>query len=221
VTVELRLNFIRAESARIRDVIARTHQIVVASKELLSRPAPDTFIGRRTHEPLLRDMTLEAEPEKANRRTLTQVSATFGTRSYCRHFCDQEETLSELRSVLIVEDEYFLQADLEKALTDAGFATESVSSGEEALTLFIGGTGTYRASVIDVRLRGNVSGWEVARRIREREPAFPIVYVTGSSAEEWASEGVPNSILISKPFAVARLVSAVANLLNIRMPPTA
>ena len=166
-------------------------------------------------------MTLEAEHVKANRRILTQVSSTYRTRSYCRHFCDQGETLSELRSVLIVEDEYFLQADLEKALTDAGFATESASSGEEALTLFIGGTGPYRALVTDVRLRGSVSGWEVARRIREKEPAVPVGYVTGSSAEEWASEGVPNSILISKPFAVARLVSAVANLLDVGMSPTA
>jgi len=45
--------------------------------------------------------------------------------------------LSEERSVLVVEDEYLLQIDLEKALTDGGFSVECVSSGEEALTLFI------------------------------------------------------------------------------------
>ena len=41
--------------------------------------------------------------------------------------------------ILVIEDEYFLQADLEKVLTEAGFATDIVSSGEEALTLLMGG----------------------------------------------------------------------------------
>jgi len=128
--------------------------------------------------------------------------------------------LSEPPLVLVVEDEYFLQADLEKALTGAGFAAAMVSSGEEALTLLIGGTNIYRALVTDVRLPG-ASGWAVARRIREKEPAIPVIYVTAVPAEEWASQGVPNSILISKPFAEAQLVTALANLLNIGTTPTA
>jgi len=124
--------------------------------------------------------------------------------------------------VLVVEDEYYLAADIEEALTDAGFAIyDVVSSGEEALTLIDGGTITYRALVTDVRLSGSVSGWDVSKRIREREPAFPVVYVTSAPAEEWASHGVPNSIYISKPFVKARLVAAVANLLNIGTPRTA
>ena len=93
--------------------------------------------------------------------------------------------MSEPPSMLVIEDEYFLQADLEKVLTDAGFATEIVSSGEEALTLFIGGSITCQALVTDVRLRGSLSGWEVARQIREKEPAFPVIYVTTAPAEEW------------------------------------
>ena len=123
--------------------------------------------------------------------------------------------------VLVVEDEYFLLADVEEALTDAGFAVQIASSAEDAMTLIIDGTVAYKALVTDICLSGRVSGWELARRIREREPAFPVVYVTGALAEEWASHGVPNSILISKPFARARLVAAVTNLINIAIPPTA
>ena len=130
--------------------------------------------------------------------------------------------MSEPPAVLVVEDEFYLAADIEEALTDAGFAIyDVVHSGEEALTLIDGGTITYRALVTDVRLSGSVSGWDVSRRIREREPAFPVVYVTNAPAKEWASQGVPNSILISKPFVRARLVAAVANLLNIGTPRTA
>lgn len=61
-----------------------------------------------------------------------------------------------------------------------------------------------------------MSGWEVARRLREKEPALPVVYVTASAAEEWASYGVSRSILIPKPFAPAQLVTALSNLLGIR-----
>jgi DNA-binding response OmpR family regulator len=63
-------------------------------------------------------------------------------------------------------------------------------------------------------LLGRIDGWEIARAAREVDPAFPIVYMTGAAADEWASRGVPNSILLTKPFAPAQLVTAISNLLN-------
>ena len=38
--------------------------------------------------------------------------------------------------------------------------------------------------------------------------------MTGAAADDWAWEGVPNSILLNKPFAPAQLVTAVSQLLN-------
>ena len=122
--------------------------------------------------------------------------------------------MSELPLVLVVEDEFFLQADLEYALNSAGFATAVVSSGEEALTLFHSGSTMCKALVSDVRLVGDLSGWDVARLLREKEPALPVIYVTGAPAQEWAANGVPNSILISKPIAAAKLVTALSHLLD-------
>ena len=122
--------------------------------------------------------------------------------------------MPELPLILIVEDEYLLQGVVEEALTDGGFASDILSSGEEALTLFKGGLKNYKALVTDVSLKGRMSGWEVARQIREIDPAFPIIYISGAARDQWASQGVPNSILIEKPFAPAQLVTAVSNLLN-------
>jgi DNA-binding response OmpR family regulator len=68
--------------------------------------------------------------------------------------------------------------------------------------------------VTDIDLNGRFDGWEVAKRAREIDPAFPVVYMTGAAADEWGSHGVPNSILLTKPFAPAQLVTAVSNLLN-------
>ncbi len=89
--------------------------------------------------------------------------------------------MSELPVVLIVEDEYPLQAIVEEALADGGFESDILSSGEEALTLFKGKTKNYKALVADVNLKGRMSGWEVARQIREIDPAFPIIYMSGAA----------------------------------------
>jgi CheY-like chemotaxis protein len=66
-----------------------------------------------------------------------------------------------------------------------------------------------------------MDGWEVAKQAREINPAFPIVYMTGAAADEWASHGVPNSVLLTKPFAPAQLLTALAQLLNAGSPPIA
>jgi hypothetical protein len=39
-------------------------------------------------------------------------------------------------------------------------------------------------------------------------------YLSGDSAEDWTSKGVPHSIMLPKPFAPAQLVTAVSQLLN-------
>jgi len=76
-----------------------------------------------------------------------------------------------------------------------------------------------RALVTDVQLGPGPSGWEIAKRARELHPEIPVVYVTGTAAAEWSSKGVPNSLIIQKPFAAAQVVTAVSQLLN--APPTA
>jgi CheY-like chemotaxis protein len=102
----------------------------------------------------------------------------------------------------------------------AVFEPAIAASGEEAVTLLRGRLTKYRALVTDINLRGTMGGWEVAKRAREIDPEFPIVYMTGASADEYASHGVPNSILLTKPFAPAQLVTAVSQLLNSGAPTT-
>ena len=72
----------------------------------------------------------------------------------------------------------------------------------------------------DINLKGKTDGWEVARRAREIEAEFPIVYMSGAAAADWTSKGVPNSIMLAKPFAPAQLLTAVSNLLNSGTPTT-
>jgi len=121
--------------------------------------------------------------------------------------------------ILVVEDDQLVQTMVEVALSDGGFEPAIAASGEEAVTLLKGGLIKYRALVTDINLIGRMNGWEVAKRAREIDPEFPIVYMTGTGADEYGSQGVPNSILLNKPFAPAQLVTAVSQLLNAGTPP--
>ncbi len=123
--------------------------------------------------------------------------------------------MEQLPLVLLIEDEFLLLADMEDQLAKNGFATESFFSGEEALADFMNRAGKYNVLVTDVRLGGVIDGWVVAKRIREKEPGFPVIYVTGATEEEWVAEGVSGSILVRKPFRSAQLVGALSKLLNI------
>jgi DNA-binding response OmpR family regulator len=128
--------------------------------------------------------------------------------------------VADLLVIMVVEDDQAIQSLVEEAFSDGGFESVIANSGEEAVTLLRGNRHYYRALVTDINLHGTMDGWEVARSAREIDPAFPVVYMTGAAADEWASQGVPNSILLTKPFAPAQLVTAVSNLLNTGTPAT-
>jgi DNA-binding response OmpR family regulator len=127
--------------------------------------------------------------------------------------------LADLLVIMVVEDDPAIQILVEDALDEGGFEPAIAASGEEAVTLLRGNRSHYRALVTDINLLGKLDGWEVAKQAREIDPAFPIIYMTGAAADQWASHGVPNSILLTKPFAPAQLITAVSNLLNCGTPP--
>src|SRR3954466_13958890 len=121
-------------------------------------------------------------------------------------------SVSEVPVILVAEDEGTIQAFVEQALTDGGFEAAITASGEEAVTLLRGEKRKYRALVTDINLSSRMDGWEVAQHAREIDPAFPIIYMSGAHADDWASRGVPNSVMLAKPFAPAQLVTALAQL---------
>jgi CheY-like chemotaxis protein len=130
------------------------------------------------------------------------------------------EVAEDLLVILVVEDDPSIQILVEEQLTDGGFELAIATSGEEAVTLLKGGNTKYRALVTDINLHGKMDGWEVGKQAREIDPAFPVIYMTGAAADQWASHGVPNSILLTKPFAPAQLITAISQLLNSAQPPT-
>jgi two-component system cell cycle response regulator CpdR len=94
---------------------------------------------------------------------------------------------------------------LEEALTEAGFEVHLAINGREA-TKALEANGAVSALITDIRLPiDGPDGFDLAHRARELSPTIAVVYMSGDSAFEWASKGVPKSMMLAKPFAIAQL----------------
>ena len=84
--------------------------------------------------------------------------------------------------MLVVEDEFIVAFELRVFLEDVGYAVCGVAStGEEALEI----AERERPDIVlmDVSIKGEIDGIEVARRIRSRF-GIPTAFLTGYPAEE-------------------------------------
>jgi len=90
-------------------------------------------------------------------------------------------------TVLIVDDEQTLARSAKAFLADHGYEAEISSTGEKALELLA----SLQPDVIfaDVRLPG-MSGVDLLKRIRESDPAIPVIMLTAYGSIEGAVEAV-------------------------------
>jgi CheY-like chemotaxis protein len=118
------------------------------------------------------------------------------------------------QSVLYVEDEPFLRELAAVVLEDAGFEVVTAEDGLAAFEALDNDGSPFCAIVTDVNLGNGPDGWRVAERGRQLNKDLPVVYVTGTSAHQWRSNGVPNSLLVRKPFTPAEVIEALRTLLG-------
>ena len=150
----------------------------------------------------------------------------YGTKAASTHsvtaaFRSGGHEVDNVPAILVVEDDQLIQSVVEESLTDGGYEISIASTGEKAVALLDTSEGKYRALVTDINLQpGKIDGWDVARHAREIDPNFPVVYMSGKDVNDWPSKGVPNSIMLAKPFAPAQLITAVSQLLNNSQPTT-
>jgi DNA-binding response OmpR family regulator len=116
--------------------------------------------------------------------------------------------------LLLVEDDVSLQDLLEMALSDKGFEVVLASNGTKAIAELDANGARFKGLVTDIRLGAGPNGWDVGHRAREVVSGLPVVYMSGNSAHEWSANGVPESIMLQKPFVPAQLITAITTLLN-------
>lgn len=116
-------------------------------------------------------------------------------------------------SALVAEDEVIVALAIEGALADVGFNVTVTHTGDEAVSA-LASDAQHQLLITDIRLGSGLQGWAVATRARELHPEIQVIYITGDSMDDWRAKGVPQSVLLAKPFLPAQIVAAAMSLLN-------
>ncbi len=113
-------------------------------------------------------------------------------------------------TILLVEDEPSVRAIAGRSLERSGFRVLQASGGAAALEL-MEGRGQPDLVLTDLMMPG-MGGAELARRLRERWPALPVLFMSGYSVEDLVRLGAlgPQRALIQKPFTPDGLVRSVS-----------
>ncbi len=119
----------------------------------------------------------------------------------------------DVQPILVVEDETLIRIDLIDILERGGYTVDEAVNGGAGVAK-IERRDELCGLITDINLGSGTNGWEVARHARKKFGGVAVVYITGDSAADWPSEGVPNSLVLQKPFAEAQVLNAISTLLN-------
>jgi CheY-like chemotaxis protein len=121
------------------------------------------------------------------------------------------------RRVLVAEDDAVVRTMLQRLLQEAGFEVRTARHGNEALGIALRGSDVFDLVVTDVRMPV-MDGWELGRRLRERWPNLPLLYISGYDAELSAAtrRTGPRQALLRKPFELDDLIREVGRLLELQ-----
>ena len=112
--------------------------------------------------------------------------------------------------VLIVDDEEPVRNFVDRVLRDAGYDTTLAAGGREALQAAEAGA-PFRVVVTDVMMP-EMNGDELARRLRQNDPAVKVLYLTGF-ADQLFKEKLTlweGEAFLDKPCSVKGLQQAVS-----------
>jgi len=116
-------------------------------------------------------------------------------------------------NVLIVDDEEALCKFVNRVLTEAGYATTTASDGPEAIEA-AAKLGPLDLLVTDVMMP-QMTGDELARRLRLSQPSLKVLYLTGFSDRLFKEKVTlwQDEAFLDKPCGIKGLMEAVALLL--------
>ena len=107
---------------------------------------------------------------------------------------------------LVVDDEKSVRELLRDILEKEGHEVTIAGSGREALALFA--ADEFAAILMDIGLPG-MSGWELARAVRERNARVPLAIITGwgEAVGSNAQRAAGVNWVVAKPFTVEQITS--------------
>ena len=114
------------------------------------------------------------------------------------------------RTILVIDDEEGIRKFVERVLQHAGYTTVVASNGPEALQA-AANLPSLDLVVTDVMMP-EMSGCEVARRLRQQNPDLKVLYVTGYSDRLFDVKVMmwENEAFVEQPCSVKALLQAVS-----------
>ncbi len=113
------------------------------------------------------------------------------------------------KTVLVIDDDFFLQSMLNLALKDAGYNVVMAEDGEVGLDKIVH---VNPDMVISDIMMPNMDGVEMFRQIKERlqDRGIPVVVMTALSRKSWFNDlEADGAVIIQKPFKIELLINLV------------
>lgn len=114
--------------------------------------------------------------------------------------------ISSVIKVLVVEDEPLILMATADMLCELGHAVKEATSAEVALDLLQ--RETFDVLLTDIGLPG-MSGFDLAREVKDRWPDVRLVFASGNNAGRAAS-GIADALQLTKPFSAEDLATIIA-----------
>jgi two-component system, cell cycle sensor histidine kinase and response regulator CckA len=123
------------------------------------------------------------------------------------------------QTVLVVDDEEGLRTLVCRTLRAEGYGTLEAAHGAEALEIIEQAAEPVDLVVTDVVMPG-MDGRELGRRLAQRWPTLPILYISAYDVNDIFRRGSPRSSapFLQKPFPAEELITNVQQLLASRSP---
>ncbi len=128
---------------------------------------------------------------------------------------DREEEMLHSFRILVVDDEKVMRDGCHRVLSDAKYQVETVSSGEDAITM--ARTIPFDLVLLDLKMPG-MDGLEALRLLKEHDPEIVVIMITGYPDIETAVEAIKVGAYdyVPKPFTPMDLRLAVERALEKR-----
>jgi CheY-like chemotaxis protein len=119
-------------------------------------------------------------------------------------------------TILVVEDEPALRSLARRVLQNHGYSVLEAGRGSEALSVWEKHAAEIHLLLTDMVMPGGMTGRELARRLRTRDPGLKVIYTSGYSPEAVAEglELIENVNFLAKPYRPGALVRIVQARLN-------
>jgi PAS domain S-box-containing protein len=114
-------------------------------------------------------------------------------------------------SILVIDDDPDVRAFIAAALEEQGYRVSEAADGAKGLASIA--KDTPDLAIVDFIMPG-MSGAEVAREIRKKNPRLPVLFVSGYSETDAIKRTAPDAPLLAKPFRAEALHKAVRGALT-------